>query len=67
MAIALELCDTINVYGMVAPDFCRWVGFGTGHSAVGHKRFNDMYAIGIITPMITNRQFITYYYFCSGK
>ncbi|XP_046905618.1 alpha-N-acetylgalactosaminide alpha-2,6-sialyltransferase 5b [Hypomesus transpacificus] len=23
MAIALELCDSINVYGMVAPDFCR--------------------------------------------
>nr|XP_046157597.1 alpha-N-acetylgalactosaminide alpha-2,6-sialyltransferase 5-like isoform X2 [Oncorhynchus gorbuscha] len=23
MVIALELCDTINVYGMVAPDFCR--------------------------------------------
>ncbi|XP_055007345.1 alpha-N-acetylgalactosaminide alpha-2,6-sialyltransferase 5 [Boleophthalmus pectinirostris] len=23
MTIALELCDTINVYGMVAPDFCR--------------------------------------------
>ncbi|KAM4629821.1 alpha-N-acetylgalactosaminide alpha-2,6-sialyltransferase 5b [Polymixia lowei] len=23
MAIALELCDRINVYGMVAPDFCR--------------------------------------------
>lgn len=27
MAIALELCDRVNVYGMVAPDFCRWVGF----------------------------------------
>lgn len=24
MTIALELCDRINVYGMVAPDFCRW-------------------------------------------
>lgn len=23
MAIALELCDRINVYGMVPPDFCR--------------------------------------------
>ncbi|XP_026168750.1 alpha-N-acetylgalactosaminide alpha-2,6-sialyltransferase 5 isoform X2 [Mastacembelus armatus] len=23
MTIALELCDRINVYGMVAPDFCR--------------------------------------------
>uniref|UniRef100_A0A3B3H394 Alpha-N-acetylgalactosaminide alpha-2,6-sialyltransferase 6 n=1 Tax=Oryzias latipes TaxID=8090 RepID=A0A3B3H394_ORYLA len=23
MAIALELCDMINVYGMVPPDFCR--------------------------------------------
>ncbi|XP_028301090.1 alpha-N-acetylgalactosaminide alpha-2,6-sialyltransferase 5b [Gouania willdenowi] len=23
MAIALELCDQINVYGMVPPDFCR--------------------------------------------
>ncbi|XP_018590230.1 alpha-N-acetylgalactosaminide alpha-2,6-sialyltransferase 5 [Scleropages formosus] len=23
MAIALELCERINVYGMVAPDFCR--------------------------------------------
>jgi len=24
MTIALELCDRIDVYGMVAPDFCRW-------------------------------------------
>lgn len=23
MTIALELCDRINVYGMVPPDFCR--------------------------------------------
>ncbi|CAB1314247.1 unnamed protein product [Coregonus sp. 'balchen'] len=23
MAIALELCDRVNVYGMVSPDFCR--------------------------------------------
>ncbi|XP_025008542.2 alpha-N-acetylgalactosaminide alpha-2,6-sialyltransferase 5 isoform X2 [Gallus gallus] len=24
MTIALELCDRINVYGMVPPDFCSW-------------------------------------------
>lgn len=24
MALALELCDRINVYGMVPPDFCRY-------------------------------------------
>ncbi|XP_042077935.1 alpha-N-acetylgalactosaminide alpha-2,6-sialyltransferase 5 isoform X2 [Haplochromis burtoni] len=30
MTIALELCDRINVYGMVAPDFCR-TGFFFGH------------------------------------
>ncbi|XP_010898956.1 alpha-N-acetylgalactosaminide alpha-2,6-sialyltransferase 5b isoform X2 [Esox lucius] len=23
MAVALELCDRVNVYGMVSPDFCR--------------------------------------------
>ncbi|XP_041863302.1 alpha-N-acetylgalactosaminide alpha-2,6-sialyltransferase 5b [Melanotaenia boesemani] len=29
MAIALELCDRINVYGMVPPDFCRSSSYPT--------------------------------------
>uniref|UniRef100_A0A3Q2ULW7 ST6 N-acetylgalactosaminide alpha-2,6-sialyltransferase 5 n=1 Tax=Fundulus heteroclitus TaxID=8078 RepID=A0A3Q2ULW7_FUNHE len=32
MTIALELCDRIDVYGMVAPDFCR-----TAHRILMHK------------------------------
>lgn len=24
MAIALEICDRINVYGMISPEFCKW-------------------------------------------
>uniref|UniRef100_A0A3Q3F8Q1 ST6 N-acetylgalactosaminide alpha-2,6-sialyltransferase 5 n=1 Tax=Labrus bergylta TaxID=56723 RepID=A0A3Q3F8Q1_9LABR len=35
MTIALELCDRINVYGMVAPDFCR----GRQHQSVPYHYY----------------------------
>ncbi|CAG5896418.1 unnamed protein product [Menidia menidia] len=35
MTIALELCDRINVYGMVAPDFCR----GPQHQSVPYHYY----------------------------
>lgn len=35
MTIALELCDRINVYGMVAPDFCR----GPEHQSVPYHYY----------------------------
>ncbi|KAM3876165.1 alpha-N-acetylgalactosaminide alpha-2,6-sialyltransferase 5b [Diretmus argenteus] len=35
MAIALELCDRINVYGMVPPDFCR----SSSHSSVPYHYY----------------------------
>ncbi|KAM3914678.1 alpha-N-acetylgalactosaminide alpha-2,6-sialyltransferase 5 [Leptodactylus fuscus] len=38
MSIALELCDTINVYGMVPPDFCR----AANHTTVPYHYYEPM-------------------------
>lgn len=36
MAIAVEICDRINVYGMIPPEFCKWdFLFHIHHNAVG--------------------------------
>ncbi|XP_075038037.1 alpha-N-acetylgalactosaminide alpha-2,6-sialyltransferase 5 [Mixophyes fleayi] len=38
MSIALELCDKINVYGMVPPDFCR----STNHTSVPYHYYEPL-------------------------
>lgn len=38
MTIALELCDRINVYGMVAPDFCRWDSGAACKTSSAHQQ-----------------------------
>lgn len=38
MTIALELCDRINVYGMVPPDFCR----GAEHPSVPYHYYEPL-------------------------
>ncbi|XP_047198742.1 alpha-N-acetylgalactosaminide alpha-2,6-sialyltransferase 5b [Hippoglossus stenolepis] len=38
MAIALELCDRINVYGMVPPDFCR----SSSHPSVPYHYYEPL-------------------------
>ncbi|XP_018415361.1 PREDICTED: alpha-N-acetylgalactosaminide alpha-2,6-sialyltransferase 5 [Nanorana parkeri] len=38
MSIALELCNTINVYGMVPPDFCR----SPNHTTVPYHYYEPM-------------------------